>query len=124
MLDFSHFYRWNTLILGQFPCFYGIFHIKPFDRPIFLNYLENLQRTLEDKSFLAPLGFDTRGTENRLWLLRGNSTVEAWDEALTAPVSRHRLKGRVTGQHKDGQGRLCVTTWDERKNVFRVFRLT
>ena len=43
MLDFSHFYRWNTLILGQFPCFYGIFHIKPFDRPIFLNYLENLQ---------------------------------------------------------------------------------
>lgn len=83
-----------------------------------------LERTLEDKSFLAPLGFDTRGTEHRLWLLRGNSTVEAWDEALTAPVSRHRLKGRVTGQHKDGQGRLCVTTWDERKNVFRVFRLT
>lgn len=43
MLDFSHFYRWNTLILGQFPCFYGIFHIKPFDWLIFLNYPENLQ---------------------------------------------------------------------------------
>ena len=83
-----------------------------------------LERTLEDKSFLAPLGFDTRGTEHRLWLLRGNSTVEAWDEGLTEPVSRHRLKGRVTGQHKDGQGRLCVTTWDERKNLFRVYRLT
>ena len=42
MLGFSHFYRLNTLILGQFPCFSGIFHIKPFDRPIFLNYPENL----------------------------------------------------------------------------------
>ena len=30
------------MILGQFPCFFGIFHIKPFDRPIFLNYPENL----------------------------------------------------------------------------------
>nr|DAR15228.1 MAG TPA: hypothetical protein [Caudoviricetes sp.] len=45
MLDFLHFYRLNTLILGQFPCFFGIFHIKPFDRPTFLNYPENLQRT-------------------------------------------------------------------------------
>lgn len=37
------------MILGQFPCFFGIFHIKPFDRPIFLNYPENLQlRTLCD----------------------------------------------------------------------------
>ena len=42
LLGFSHFYRLNTLILGQFPCFSGIFHIKPFDRPIFLNYPENL----------------------------------------------------------------------------------
>lgn len=42
MLAFSHFYRLNTLILGQFPCFSGIFHIKPLDRPIFLNYPENL----------------------------------------------------------------------------------
>lgn len=32
------------MILGQFPCFFGIFHIKPFDRPIFLNYPENLHR--------------------------------------------------------------------------------
>lgn len=46
MLGFSHFYRLNTLILGQFPCFSGIFHIKPFDRPIFLNYPENLQRAM------------------------------------------------------------------------------
>lgn len=43
LLAFSHFYRLNTLILGQFPCFSGIFHIKPLDRPIFLNYPENLQ---------------------------------------------------------------------------------
>ena len=34
------------MILGQFPCFFGIFHIKPFDRPIFLNYPENLHREL------------------------------------------------------------------------------
>ena len=32
------------MILGQFPCFFGIFHIKPFDRPIFLNYPENLHQ--------------------------------------------------------------------------------
>ena len=48
MLAFSHFYRLNTLILGQFPCFSGIFHIKPFDRPIFLNYPENLQQPTTD----------------------------------------------------------------------------
>lgn len=46
LLGFSHFYRLNTLILGQFPCFSGIFHIKPFDRPIFLNYPENLQLSI------------------------------------------------------------------------------
>ena len=34
------------MILGQFPCFFGIFHIKPFDRPTFLNYPENLQQEL------------------------------------------------------------------------------
>ncbi len=36
MLEISLFYRSNALILGQFPCFFGIFHIKPLDRPIFL----------------------------------------------------------------------------------------
>lgn len=56
MLAFSHFYRLNTLILGQFPCFSGIFHIKPLDRPIFLNYPENLHRcTGELAGILAGL---------------------------------------------------------------------
>lgn len=44
LLAFSHFYRLNTLILGQLPCFFGIFHIKLLGRSIFLNYSENLQR--------------------------------------------------------------------------------
>lgn len=52
MLGFSHFYRLNTLILGQFPCFSGIFHIKPFDRPIFLNYPENLHWSEEVSRYL------------------------------------------------------------------------
>lgn len=58
MLAFSHFYRLNTLILGQFPCFSGIFHIKPLDRPIFLNYPENLQLLLMD----LPIELDLTGT--------------------------------------------------------------
>lgn len=66
MLGFSHFYRLNTLILGQFPCFSGIFHIKPFDRPIFLNYPENLQLwspsegvTFADYAYLYQLNTET-----------------------------------------------------------------
>lgn len=58
MLAFSHFYRLNTLILGQFPCFSGIFHIKPLDRPIFLNYPENLHGSLNREAtrgkFIVP----------------------------------------------------------------------
>ena len=69
MLGFSHFYRLNTLILGQFPCFSGIFHIKPFDRPIFLNYPENLHLGMITPPFginmfylqgVAPPGVDTK----------------------------------------------------------------
>lgn len=64
MLGFSHFYRLNTLILGQFPCFSGIFHIKPFDRPIFLNYPENLQGTFVMAEFISDYftpNFETAG---------------------------------------------------------------
>lgn len=42
-LGFALVYRWNPLILGQFPCFFGIFHIKSLVWSIFLNYPENLQ---------------------------------------------------------------------------------
>ena len=82
-----------------------------------------VQRSLQDRAYLSPLGFDKRGNEPRFWLQRGNSTVEAWDEALTKPLSRHRLKGMLMGHHRDEQGHLCVTTWDEKKVVFRIFRL-
>ena len=54
MLEISLFYRSNALILGQFPCFFGIFHIKLLDRPIFLNYSENLHRPSGYNPFLFP----------------------------------------------------------------------
>ena len=46
-LGFALVYRWNPLILGQFPCFFGIFHIKSLVWSIFLNYPENLQLSFQ-----------------------------------------------------------------------------
>lgn len=78
---------------------------------------------LLDKTFLMPLAFDRRDSELYFWLLRGNGTVEAWDDRLAKPVSRHRLKGWYVGCHRDEKGRICVSTWDEKKAIFRVYRL-
>ena len=82
-----------------------------------------VQHDLQDRAYLSPLGFDKRGNESRFWLQRGNSTVEAWDETLTKPLSRHRLKGTLMGHHRDEQGHLCVVTWDKKSTIFRIFRL-
>lgn len=78
---------------------------------------------LNDKSFLAPIDYDDRFIEEHLWMQRGGSTVEAWDNCLTKAVSRHRLKGEIVGHHRDQDGNVCVATWDEKKNIFRVYRL-
>ena len=95
------------------------------DQVLILNGTDlSIQNTLRERMFCMPLGFDGAAAEPRFWLLRGNSTVEAWDGELKKPVSRHRLKGACVGWHRDGAGQLCVSTWDEKKNLFRVFRLT
>lgn len=79
MLGFSHFYRLNTLILGQFPCFSGIFHIKPFDRPIFLNYPENLQQVYN--FFASALRSTGKSRRNREC-----AAPAAWMDHLRCPV--------------------------------------
>ena len=79
-----------------------------------------VERVLREKAFLGSLGFDRQG---RFWLQRDNSTVEAWDAGLTAPLSRHRLKGAIAGHHWDLEGRLCAVTEDEKKCVLRVYCL-
>ena len=78
---------------------------------------------LRDRAQRMPLGFDGGDAGPRLWLLRENSTAEAWDAGVTKPVSWHRLKGQYVGCHRDGEGRLCVSSWDEKKKIFRIYRL-
>ncbi|MCL1993407.1 MAG: hypothetical protein FWG66_10735 [Spirochaetes bacterium] len=78
-----------------------------------------LENTLNEK-FLWPLGFDSAG---RFWLQRGSSTVEAWDALLTAPRSRHKLKGAIIGNHTDERGAVCVVTYSEKKKTLRVYKM-
>lgn len=78
-----------------------------------------LRGTLRDKAYLSPLGFDG----GLLWLQRDGSTAEAWDLGLSKTRSRHRLKGEIAGCHRSEDGRLCAATWDERRSIFRVYRL-
>lgn len=82
-----------------------------------------VENTLNDKAFLMPLGFDGNHPGHRFWLQRNGSTVEAWDSLLTKTLSRHRLKGEIVGCHRDQYAHLCVSTWDERKRIFRIYRL-
>ncbi|MCL1993406.1 MAG: hypothetical protein FWG66_10730 [Spirochaetes bacterium] len=79
-----------------------------------------LENTLNEKSFLSPLGFDSAG---RFWLRRDSSTVEAWDALLTAPRSRHKLKGAIIGNHTAGDGFLCAVTYSEKKKTLRVYKM-
>ena len=87
--------------------------------------------TLKSKSYLAPLYFDdwplsyeNKYLDPRLWMQRDGSTVEAWDNLLTKPMSRHRLKGEIVGYHLDQNEKPCVATWDEKRSIFRIYRLT
>ncbi|MGM9520860.1 MAG: YncE family protein [Oscillospiraceae bacterium] len=83
-----------------------------------------VEHILKDKAYLTHLGFDDKHPEPWFWLQRDGSTVEAWDSLLTKPLSRHRLKGEIVGCHRGQNRALCVSTWDKRKNIFRVYRLT
>jgi hypothetical protein len=78
------------------------------------------QNVLNDKSYLGPLGFDAAG---RFWLQRDNSTVEAWDAALTKTFSRHRLKGQIMGHHFNAQGLICVVAWQEKEKILRIYKM-
>ena len=98
MLGFSHFYRLNTLILGQFPCFSGIFHIKPFDRPIFLNYPENLHwerlKGLQAHMSRPMKGWYQNGTPKGVFELERRFAREIQEATRTrgtrcAPRKRH-----------------------------------
>jgi len=79
-----------------------------------------VKNVLNDKSYLGPRGFDSAG---RFWLQRDNSTVEAWDAALGATRSRHKLKGEIMGHHMTEQGVMCVVAWSKKEKVLRVYRL-
>lgn len=79
-----------------------------------------IENVLNDKSLLIPLGFDSAG---RFWLQRDNSTVEAWDAKLKRPLSRHKLKGKIVGYHKDSLGVMCVVAWSGKAEVLRVYKM-
>lgn len=64
------------------------------------------------------LGQDSRG---RLWL-ENKGMVECYDLDLKE-ISRHRLKGSVMGSHLDGDGTLCVVTYQAKEKLVRVYRI-
>ncbi len=78
------------------------------------------EHILSDKSFYIPFDLDASG---RFWLQRSSSTMEAWDLLLKKPVSRHKLKGSILGNHKDSDGRMCVVTWSKKENILRIYRI-
>ncbi|MCL1993408.1 MAG: hypothetical protein FWG66_10740 [Spirochaetes bacterium] len=78
------------------------------------------ENTLDENSFLAPLGFDSAG---RFWLQRGTNTVEAWDALLTEARSRHKLEGIIVGSHTAGDGAVCVVTHSEKEKTLRVYKM-
>ncbi len=80
----------------------------------------DVEHVLNEKSYLAPLGFDSIG---RFWLQRDGSTVEAWDASLQSPISRHRLKGEIGAHHQDAQGAMCVTAWSKKERILHVYKL-
>jgi len=82
----------------------------------------SLQNVLKDKDILIPREILGEAAQQRLWMQRGSCTVEAWDSTLTKTISRFRLKGSVMGHFINVNGNFCVTTWDEKKNIFRVYR--
>lgn len=61
----------------------------------------------------------------RLWLLCGPGTVAGFGRDL-APVSRHRLKGRVLagGLSIGGDGVLTARTWSEADQTLRTYRIS
>lgn len=70
--------------------FFGIFHIKPFDRPIFLNYPENLQVCGKDGETdtgrVLPsdyLWFSGDGKHN--YFRNAYKGGETWDWSLPSP---------------------------------------
>lgn len=75
---------------------------------------------LKDKSFLIPRGFDATG---RFWIQRDNIIIEAWDSALTNVISRHKLKGQISGTHKDAYGNICAAAYVEKEKKLRIYRL-
>ena len=87
------------MILGQFPCFFGIFHIKPFDRPIFLNYPENLhQEQLANRAEMgaAHLGNIERGSS------RNNPTLKTLHKIASAlETTLEKLFENTGGNPKD-----------------------
>ena len=117
MLAFSHFYRLNTLILGQFPCFSGIFHIKPLDRPIFLNYPENLQlggnvipQALCSCQYRCKRGFDASRFSCRQAFGDGSPFSRGDPTESSAPLSHLHRDHRQAGisMRLPGWGKVSV----------------
>lgn len=82
------------MILGQFPCFFGIFHIKPFDRPIFLNYPENLHAAHESILGLTREQYDT-------WQQLGRQIRQKLEQAVTEGLRPESDAGQeVTQLHR------------------------
>jgi hypothetical protein len=79
-----------------------------------------IENEIHNNTIMIPCGFDDFG---RLWIMRSESTIEAWDIMLTKTLSRHKLKGRIIGTHKNAHGNMCVVTESEKAGIVYVYRL-
>lgn len=61
--------------------------------------------------------------QGRFWACVSDSTLEAYDRNLTT-ISRHRLKGAIIGLHRNDGGELMAYTHDDKRNIFRIYRIS
>lgn len=74
---------------------------------------------IDDRRKYRTLELDGAG---RLWVYAGGM-AEAYDRQLNL-LDRRRLRGKPAGSHLDGEGNLCVVTYQAKEELVRVYRLS
>lgn len=80
-----------------------------------------IENEVAKSTMMIPCGFDDI---DRIWVMRSESTIEAWDMMLTKTLSRHKLKGCIIGTHKNAHGDICVVTESEKAGAVYVYKIS
>lgn len=79
-----------------------------------------IRRELKSRNTFFDVCADGLG---RFWGNVSGGTIECYDNNLQL-VSRHRLKGNVVSLRTNVQGELMAYTYDHKRNIFRVYRIS